>query len=94
MKTTLAWVITLVWVALYGRKLTDPSFPVPAEVTPVMLLAAGYLFGKDVKEKLRARVNKALDEPDQPDEGEATGVDPPRPAARRGKRNLPRAKGR
>lgn len=69
MKSLAAWVITVVWVALYARKLADPTFPVPAEVTPVMLLAAGYLFGKDVKEKIRERIERSTDsEKDKPDD--------------------------
>jgi ABC-type transport system involved in cytochrome bd biosynthesis fused ATPase/permease subunit len=62
MRTAVAWIITAVWAAGYVRKLIDPNFPVPAEVTPVMLLAAGYLFGRDVKEKLRERVRRELDD--------------------------------
>jgi hypothetical protein len=65
MRSAVAWVITFVWAAGYVRKLVDPSFPVPAEVTPVMLLAAGYLFGKDIKEKTRRQIRQVVeDEPD------------------------------
>lgn len=59
MRLVLAWVITIVWVAMYVRKLLDPSFPVPAELTPVMLLAAGYLFGSDLRTKLSGKVADA-----------------------------------
>jgi hypothetical protein len=76
MKSVAAWLITAVWVALYVRKLADPTFPVPAEVTPVMLLAAGWLFGRDVREKLRERVGKALEaEPSRAEGDEANGAE-------------------
>lgn len=95
MKTLAAWVITAVWVALYIRKLYDPSFPVPAEVTPVMLLAAGYLFGRDVKEKLRERVDRALEGPRANDDQQASDRRNPTEVNQRGrKRDLPRAKDR
>lgn len=64
MRIAVAWIITIVWAAGYVRKLLDPSFPVPAEITPVMLIAAGYLFGRDVKEKLRERVRRELGDKD------------------------------
>ncbi len=47
-----AWVIVVIWSATYVRKIADPAFAVPAEITPVMLTAAGYLFGKDIKDRL------------------------------------------
>ncbi len=79
MRTVVAWLITIVWAAGYVRKLIDPAFPVPAEITPVMLLAAGYLFGKDAAEKLRKRINRALDEPEEDDK------DDPKPKSGRGR---------
>lgn len=78
MRTVVAWLITLIWAAGYIRKLIDPRFPVPAEVTPVMLLAAGWLFGKDVKEKLRERVNKALSDPEGDNGGNSRSSRKPR----------------
>lgn len=58
MRTAIAWIITVVWAAMYTRKLVEPGFPVPAEITPVMLIVAGYFFGKDIKDKLTERVKK------------------------------------
>lgn len=55
----------MVWVAMYARKLADPSFPVPAELTPVMLLAAGFLFGRDIRTKIRDRVSDVTQKADQ-----------------------------
>lgn len=64
MRVAVAWIILVIWAAMYVRKLIDPSFPVPVEITPVMLLAAGYFFGTDIKQKLLQRVKKTLEEPD------------------------------
>jgi hypothetical protein len=65
MRAALAWLITGVWAACYVRKLIDPTFPVPVEITPVMLLAAGWLFGVDVRKKIKERVNTMLNEPEE-----------------------------
>lgn len=73
MRLALAWLITAVWAACYVRKLIDPSFPVPAEITPVMLLAAGFLFGQDVRRKLKERVNKMLTEEAVEESNESRG---------------------
>lgn len=58
----IAWVIVIVWAATYIRKVIDPSFPVPAEITPVMLAAAGYLFGKDIKDRILNGKKEQVDE--------------------------------
>ncbi len=50
-----AWVIVVVWAVMYVRRAEDPSFPVPAEITPVMLAAAAYLFGKDIHDRISGR---------------------------------------
>lgn len=55
MRALIAWLIALVWAATYTRKVIDPSFPVPAEITPVMILVAGYLFGKDISARFRGK---------------------------------------
>lgn len=60
----IAWVIVIVWSATYVRKVADPTFPVPAEITPVMLAAAGYLFGKDIRDRLTGG-GKDTDERDE-----------------------------
>lgn len=78
MQQLLAWLITFVWVAMYARKLADPAFPVPAEVTPVMLLAAGFLFGRDIRSKLRGKVAEVAQKADRvladPNESEEAGA--------------------
>lgn len=48
-----AWIIVAVWAVAYSRKIADPSFPVPAELTPPLLLAATYLFGQNVRAYLK-----------------------------------------
>jgi hypothetical protein len=82
MKSVVAGVITAIWAALYIRKIIDPTFPVPPEVTGVMLLAAAYLFNRDFRKKLRDKADEILSDPEDDDD-----VD--RPPARK-----PRAKGR
>lgn len=47
-----AWVVLVVWAACYVRKIADPTFPVPAELLPVVLAATGYLFASSVKDRL------------------------------------------
>ena len=51
-RSFIAWIVSLVWAALYIRKIIEPEFPVPAEVTPVMLVVAGALFGKDIRDRI------------------------------------------
>ena len=62
MRAAAAWIITLIWAACYVRKLIEPDFPVPAEITPVMLLGAGYLFSRDVRDKLREKIRDIVDD--------------------------------
>lgn len=50
-----AWLVLIIWAALYARRIEDASFPVPGEVTPVVLAAAAYLFGKDIRDRLSGR---------------------------------------
>lgn len=51
-RSAVAWVIVIVWAALYTRKIADPEFAVPGEVTPVILAAATYLFGRDIRDRI------------------------------------------
>jgi hypothetical protein len=53
-RTAIAWVITLVWAVSYTTAVFTHN-PVPPEITPVMLVVAGWLFGKDIKDATERR---------------------------------------
>lgn len=40
--------VMVLWAAVYVTSIVDRSFSAPAEITPVALLAVGYLLGKEV----------------------------------------------
>ena len=48
-----AWIILVLWAGAFTRLIIDPTLPIPfAIATPVMMLAAGYLFGQDLRDTI------------------------------------------
>ena len=40
--------ITVLWAAVYVVSIADRSYSPPGEITPVMLVAVGYLLGGEI----------------------------------------------
>lgn len=55
LRIAVAVAVTVVWAAAYVLSFVDRTYSVPGSLTPVMLLVAGYLFGREIRDQIRKR---------------------------------------